>query len=71
MAAMPNERWVVVGTAKNGEPYTDEVTLSGWGQPKARAEYLAERENNRGGVVRVVREVWNGPAARWDTETKK
>jgi hypothetical protein len=61
-----SERWVVVGTAKDGSPYNDDVTATARPQPNARAEYLAAKENARGGKVRVVREVWNGPAARWD-----
>lgn len=63
---MPRERWVVVGTLRDGEPYPDEVAATGRFQSKARAEYLAEHANDRGGSVRVVREVWNGPGARWD-----
>ena len=63
---MPKERWVVVGTLRDGEPYPDEVATTGRFQSKARAEYLAADANARGGDVRVVREVWNGPGARWD-----
>ena len=59
-----HERWVVEGTDKYSEPFLDEGDRLG--MSLLEAEEVARRVNSRGGDVKVVREVFNGPGARWD-----
>lgn len=56
---LPEDHWIVTGTGQHGDKLCFEESS------KVNADEAAAKINHNGGNVRVVREVYDSPAATW------